>query len=737
MNENDEEIINRFVQLIPRFYENVEKSFKEYQSKSDNKSLLKCLVQKYPYLSKTKQLTKRAKIDKIKAPIHELLELEEFSDKFIQKEKDIIYKYCINKICGLYKHAQALKTGYCNLQIISGISEKNTLSICITKNSLEANDQWLRRLFKELDNRYPLFKLNNKIMIISSKKNTLDGNATHCKDINTAWGYLKKINEFKIIFVCSNTTRILDVLEIVEDFQNLQPHLKKNIRIQHDEAHNKNEGIPAHRAIIENIVCNPIVLSYMPITATNKTLCIDTNPLWIETNLENKAVDYTSFDKTKSTDPNYSSCNDAIKINFEELQTKNKWKDFGITCVSEELFKKVHGNMANNVEERRGLEFCQFMKNDNEIEAVNNGMNCLYLNDLLEFKYFQKNIFNLHIISTPRRNIITRLLAEEAIKMNYNPIVLAIYGNEGNKYHLLYSNYEEEVSNIMNNGEFNEKLAKLINYLKSKSIDINRPFIIMGNYMPTGESLSYVNYKYGTIRGNVRLISTNAEEDYQEACRENYMVTKFIENKPTWTKPDKYLIGPKQYIENAMSYEIENDARIDFILSCRESNTINDTILPSISQLLEDSGGIVAIPIKITVDRSDPKIIEMDIIINKSRKDSNDKKIFLELLKECCDNDEIDCDIEDASGKFNFETFSINEFRTYRKKDNGPKNGEWKFKSYQNHFDTKTSFINDKNNHKKNECEILICYDKYILKNESGKKLEENSKSIWWMGYKY
>ena len=64
----------------------------------------------------------------------------------------------------------------------------------------------------------------------------------------------------------------------------------------------------------------------------------------------------------------------------------------------------------------------------------------------------------------------------------------------------------------------------------------------MGNYTPTGESLSYVNYKYGTIRVNCRLISTNAEEDYQEACRSNYMLTKFVENDSNWQCPIKYLI---------------------------------------------------------------------------------------------------------------------------------------------------------------------------------------------------
>jgi hypothetical protein len=35
---------------------------------------------------------------------------------------------------------------------------------------------------------------------------------------------------------------------------------------------------------------------------------------------------------------------------------------------------------------------------------------------------------------------------------------------------------------------------------------------------------------------------------------------------PSWIAPEKYLIGPKQFIDNALSYELENDARIDELL---------------------------------------------------------------------------------------------------------------------------------------------------------------------------
>lgn len=46
-------------------------------------------------------------------------------------------------------------------------------------------------------------------------------------------------------------------------------------------------------------------------------------------------------------------------------------------------------------------------------------------------------------------------------------------------------------------------------------------------------------------------------------------------------------------------------------------------------------------------------------------------------------------------------------------------------------------FMNNRNIHKKNECCILVCLKKYILKDEKNVIIERNSKSIWWIGYKY
>lgn len=741
------ELIKKINVEINKFYKIIEDKFKEYVNEPNNKDLLRCLKKKYKYLKRL-NINKRTKITNCKAYIYELFSIREFSDIFSEDEKNTVIKYCILKIRGLYKHAQSLKTGFCNRQIINGFSEKNTISVSITKNTLEANTQWLIRLFNELDNRFPQVKLNDKIMIISSKKNNLDGNATHCKNFNDAWSYLKKPNEFKIIFICSNKIRIQDIYDMATSFLNLREELVKNLRIFHDEAHNTKEGIPPHREIIENILLLSNVISYQPITASVGEIVDNTNPIWLKENLENYKINFTSFDKTKSNDPKYSSISDYIKINFEELTKSEYWKNYNRIDVSRENFIKVEDKykgknideltekQLKDIDNRRKLEFCQFMKNYKEITALNNGFNVLNLNSILGFQLYIKDKFNLHIISTPCRKIISYELCLEACKKDYNPFVLGIFGNQGDKYHLFIKGKDViSADDIMGEGEFNYKLYNLIEYLKNEGYNTERPFIIIGNYTPTGESLTYVNYLYGTVRGVIKLISTNAEEDYQSACRGNYMNTKFVEKNGKWKNPEKFLIGEEKFITNALSYETENDARIE---SLETTNNTNEStiIIPSTYIQSNNKNGTTAIPIEIFVDIEDDNYNKLIEIAKKKTRTKDEKKEFLRFLKNSIDNQESDFVLNDKSGKFDWDKMTIQDFRCYNKNKKKEK-GYYKFKNYQNNFKTETPFINNTSNHTTNQCEVLVCQDKYIIKDDSNNIIEKNSKTIWWIGYKY
>ena len=795
--EEQEELLYEVKKKFDEFIKKFNDELKE-DCKADTIDI-KYLKQKYPHLKRTnnkdlKKKIKSNKFDEINPPyIYEFLTIYDTSNIFSQDKKTIINNYCINKITPIFKHAQAEKTAICNLKIIDGFSKPDTLSFCITKNTLEANAQWLERIFKDLKNRFLKIKLSEEIIVISSKKNTLGGNATHCNNINDAIALLCKPNTIKIIFMCSNKIRLMDVLKICKCFNYLTDSLRKIIQIFHDEAHNDKEGIPPFRDFIEHIILQENVCAYIPISASPEPIYDEANNLWIKQSIENNVIDYTSFSKIKSDDPDYSSCANAISISFKSLEN---WKNYNIhkidieTCeetyrkklvsinkyIEEHCLEKLpqaisryvnyniisenelldpekHIELINNdklfdiysieevknliksytIETWRTLDFCPFMENDKETEAVNNALNFLDLNSLYEAPVFIADEFYLYLISTPCRNIITRYIAKEAIKKDYNPIVLAIYES---KYHLFYDGNEIVVdSDIMKTGEFNEKLYNLIEYLKSKNINMNRPFIIIGNYSPTGESITYVNYKYGTIRANCRLISTNASLDYQEGSRSNYTTKKFKENNKDWKPPIKFLVGPASFIQNCLTVEKENDERIDTLMnSMTDSRETYTHVFNNISSNNNINNLQISIPVKFTIgDPTHPRVQRLFDIMNMRRKEESEKKEFFNILMECVKDPYIDVSMDDKTGKLCGELYTIKGFRTYKKKEE-PNNSSWKFKSYFNHYCLNTSFINEKNNISKYECDLLTCLDDYIEENKKDKPFV-NFKKTWWLSY--
>ena len=473
-------------------------------------------------------------------------------------------------------------------------------------------------------------------------------------------------------------------------------------------------------------------------------------------NLEKLCFNYTEFNDTISTDEEYSSIQDYKKLYFEELMNHPNWFNHQITNVSRKSFMNVTDEYKNknfdeltqkeqdDIDNRRNFEFCQFMKNQREIDAINYGINSLNINNLGYPDYFIKDKFNLHIISTPCRKILTKTLCKEAVKKDYKPIVLGIYGNEGNKYHLFIDGKIKRVDKKMGNGEFNVKIDNLLKYLTSTNYNIQRPFIIIGNYKPTGESLSFVNTTYGIVRGNIRLISTDMEEDYQQSCRGNYMKHAFINNDPEWISPDKYLIGEKKYIENALLYERENDERITQDLQNREQDeNVNTEIIDVTITQQNTSEGITSTPIRCEiVDDDDDKIEEIRLLMEPDKKKnhtSDNKKGRLMYLIEKCINEGI-IELTDKHGKFNFTDFKLKDFRCYKKqhhfKEDMKHSQTWKFMSYKTHYESKTPFINNNNGHQKGECEICCCYDTFKYQ-KSGEPPFINNKNTFWIGYKY
>jgi len=809
-------IVTRFNQRKSEKTIEVEEEFNKIKG---NRALIKIFKKKYPNLKRQSKnkLNKKTKKLLFYPLIKEWFEI--LKNEFDDEQQEIIYKYVITKIAGIFKHAQALKTGLCNQKIIYNIkNEPNTLTFCITKNTIEANEQWWRRLISKIEEAFPDKHLQDLIMIISSRPVKVE-NITHCKNMDEAWSRLSVKNEFKAIFCCSNSTRINDIIELTTKFINLVEHMRKNIKIIHDEAHNSKEGLPPNRDVIENILSTENVKEYCPVTASafvkEKGLSDEENPCWYLENLKMNGFNYTGFDEIKSDSPNYSSCKNAEQYTCEQLKKNPLWKRKNIPeRVDEELYERVHegdipkfqtwsvaklekeflkyfdptsyknGNykwiedlhrwedvhakIKNGVSgqknilahvlrtlyinRKREFEFCSFMKQDQEKEAIENGINFINMNNLLGKDFYQPKKFNLHLLNTPNRKIITRYLAEEASKMfhtktfrgikrklkiNLNPIVLAIYGNEGNKYHLLYDQKEEVVDHVMTNGEFNTKLSKLLKYLNQKGINTQRPFIIIGNYNPTGESISFAHTDYGAPRAVMACTSGKVFSDYQIACRGNLVNTHFKKKDPSWTFSEKYLIGPENFIKNVNEGEQQNDDYVDYLIASSDGESTNQEIQLKMAYKRSEEQlgtGTVATPIKIEIDPDSPGYSELEEIMRKNRKNEEDYSNFMRILKEMVDDDDDDTEIIDKTSKFNWETQKLKQFRCYK---TGHKEESYRFDKYDNHHVGNAPYINNKNKILREQCEILTCLNRYVLKDKTGKQLYRNKKRTWYIGYKY
>jgi hypothetical protein len=738
-------------------------------------------TEKKIYISKHMFLNRKSKLPFYK----ELLKYTEITEKFSEEEIKQITIHLINKIRGIYKHAQAEKTMLCNIDIISSI-KLNRFCICVTKNTIEANSQWTKRLIKDLTKEFPGRPLKKLILICSSgKPNTLNGNARHCKNVNEVIANLTKCNTFRVLFICSNTTRIGDILEILESYRGLNSDKQLPINIQYDEAHNLEEGIPSKREIIENILMNPFIERFVPCSASENPIHDDTNPLWQKENLDNNAFDYTHISAIKSTSPDYSSLHDAIPINFEEIETHPSYTEYNVTEFKLIDFKKVDDHnysvfkkqqqqiydaegyseedidiilkslIKDDINRRRQLEFCHFLQG--ERKGYNMGLNILdnYFDvPGTQNKIFIPNIKNIYIIQTPNRVAFTYSLMKHAIERDYKPILIGLYRGKINLMYKDINNITQEIdyAKYSENGsdkELNEKIYETLNYLCTLNININAPIIIMGNYKPTGESITFVNYTYGPLRSVILIpkLASTPESDYQTLCRGNYTLTKFKEHDTAFVAPEKIICSYKQNIVNALIIEKRNDDRIDEL---KERNETDNSVafIPILKTsetegVSENGTENVSIPVKIQIiDPEDDDVLKLFEIFKKDRRSQEDMKQILSLISKGISTSAIT--FVDKTNKFNFERYNLKVVRTYRKnsetemqerKDKMGENykpfeNDWRFRQYEANHNQNMPYLNYPKI-EQYECQLYGCNDRYIYEEYI------NPKHRIWLSYRF
>lgn len=385
-----------------------------------SKTEKKIFIIKYPFLKY-----------KYKFPhFHELIKNFDYTEE----ERNIIIKYYIKKIVGIYKHAQCGKTEILNNIIILNLKNR-TNNICLTKNTLEANNQWEKRLVLDMkkDEYLNKYQIKDTVYIISSKtpESSKDPNEpTHCKNINEFITIItSKENKPYVLFICSNDIRVCkDIPKFLNSYKGFANKLHIDVLV--DEAHNNKDGIIHRKNIFEYILINPHIRRIIPCTATPKPLYDESSFLWREYNLNNNAFDYT-INKYKSDSPEYSSLHDAIPIYIEDIRKTSTYKNYNFLEFDDALFRKHFTKtpkyfsivkkdipeeekrqlIKEQIDLKKKLEFCRFLVN--EKNATNDGFNII---DNITGTFHD----GISLITTPCRTVLTETLMLHAVNQPYN-----------------------------------------------------------------------------------------------------------------------------------------------------------------------------------------------------------------------------------------------------------------------------------------------------------------------------
>ena len=611
--------------------------------------------------------------------------------------------------------------------------------------------------------------MKKNVLIISSEINILSGNATHCKNIKDAWATMcDPAYDIKVIFMCSNNTRIKDISKLLNLHENTS-YLSKavGINIHWDEAHNRGEGIPVYRNYAEQILLHSSVEEFIPITASGCPIFDENNPIWIKTNLDKNRLNFINKDMEssmiKSGSVSYSSIDDGIKLFIEDQYPE---EIFNNSFNSSDFHRVYPTSTPEDYIKKGKVNFCHEALIGDEVKSLNYGKNILNnkntytiekpINDILieeiDEKIFLKDVANYHLIVTPCRQIITYMLMKYACLCEYNPITIGLYGS---KLHFRYikktvtlnGGIETVTLNgtIPNDGnEFNKILYE---WLNARNL-LERCVIIFGNYKNVGESNTFVNSKYGYLRSVILLpgCKLTSEEIYQFFLRGCFILDRFKQVDPLFKKEDvlKFIIGEKNAIKDAEFYENQNDEYIQDLIEHPENNDNPNMVFDSVNQNNTSTTTIISsnstrrsIPMQFKVeDFENENVAEIVRIMKKDSRSEDDKYCFMENLTKSIENSAI-ISIDHNNPQINLSLFTLKEFRCFKSKvdDDNNRLKNYRFRNYKAYFEQKQSMNNG--DLLKGECEIHCCVNQYKLIIENDPKPFINNPNTFYMTFAY
>ena len=700
----------------------------DYNAIKKDKGQRKIFCNKYPFLQKGNM--------NCKSLIHLLFKEPEFNRFNTESFKKRLYKYCSKKIRQIHKHGQSAKTQIACEKIVSDL-KKDIITIAITKNSLLANKQFTSRFINYLK-KLGYTNLNEIIMVISSEKNNLGSNATHCKNLDEAWSKITDTNNnFKVIFMCSNKTRINDINDLLLKYRTVRfdSSPPKDIVIQYDEAHNLMGGIPPFREHIESMLLFDFVKELVPITASGNPIHDNENPLWMEKDIKENRINFVNDklynSRILSTDSNYSAINDAIKVIFWDFYENKKHSN----VFTRDIFDEVYNN--NGKYEKMGyVNACDLPMLGDEEQV----MNCVktILENTVEIPYefgynstesevrsekiFEDDKFNLHICITPGRKIITKLLGDFAVRQAFNPVVIMMYDSINHyKYKdletgkIIGSNREGGIK-LKEGQEFNDCLYEWLNEKKLQ----NRCAIIFGNYQNVGESNTFVHNCLGYVRSTILPLGCNLtpEQKYQFLLRNCFLLDRF--KGLDKTNITKFIISNISGIEAAELYESINDDLVQDLINNPNNEVADDADDNSVIEHANNTeivetvrvpGKTTIIPVQYKIEDFDSDNIKrLQDIMRKDTRKKEDKDEFKRLILDSIKEEAISV-IDKNKEHIKLDDYTLFPFRCYKESSKA----EYRFKLLHDNFMLNSPiYINGDGEYTPGQCSFYGCLKRHI-----------------------
>jgi hypothetical protein len=246
------------------------------------------------------------------------------------------------------------------------------------------------------------------------------------------------------------------------------------------------------------------------------------------------------------------------------------------------------------------------------------------------------------------------------------------------------------------------------------------------------------NFRLG-VSSNLQLPSLLSMLPMQQGLMWN-ILDKFKLDNPLFKKEDvfKFIIGEKEAIKAAETYEKQNDDYVQDLIDNQENISehnmeFDDTAQNSTSASSGNSSSTRrSIPVQYKIEDSENEnVVGMVEIMKKESRDEDNKSDFMDCLKKAIEEDAI-VFVDHNSTPINLELYTLKEFRCFR---NGNSVDSYRFKNYKAHFQQKEPYKNG--DIKKNECEIHCCINQYKLIIANEPKPFINNSNTFYMTFAY